>query len=110
MRKLVFDEINRPDMDRIREYLAKNAVSSDIEGLYWVELHNDLLDQRQSVHHACQPYRFAIELTQDAVCMEMLIRSKTTLRCDCIRYANALQRDFILRFADTLIEECEIRT
>jgi len=110
MRKLVFDEINKSDMGRIREYLAEHAILSEVEDLYWVELGNDLLDERQSEHRACQPYRFAIELTQDAVCMEMLIRSKTTIRCECIRYANAVQRDFILKFGDTLIQDCKIRT
>jgi hypothetical protein len=81
-----------------------------MEDLYWVEIKSDLLDERQSAHHACQPYRFAVELTHDAVHLELLIRSKTTLRCDCIRYASPIQYEFVLRFADTLIETCKVRT
>ena len=110
MRKLVLDEISAQDMERIRDYLNSNAVPSEIEDLYWVELTGDLLDERQSVHHACQPYRFAVELTPDAVHLEMLIRSRTTLLCDCIRYASPVQVQFILRFADRLVEACKVRT
>jgi hypothetical protein len=110
MRKLVFDEMSRADMDRIREYLAEKAIPSEIEDLYWVELTPDLLDERQMQHHPCQPYRFAIELSQNALSLEMLIRSKTTMRCECIKYADAIQRDFILKFGDAIIEDCKVRT
>jgi hypothetical protein len=110
MRKLVLDEILPPDMERIREYLNDKAVPSEVEDLYWVELTGDLLDERQSTHHACQPYRFAVELGKDAVYLEMLIRSRTTLLCDCIRYASPVQGQFILRFADRLIDACKVRT
>jgi hypothetical protein len=110
MRKFVLDEISRSDIQKIREYLKEAAVASEVEGLYWVELHEDVLSGEQCEHQACKPYRFAVEVCETSVSLEMLIRSAVTMRCDCIKYATSVQRDFILRFGDTLIENCKIRT
>jgi len=35
----------------------------------------------------------------------MLARSQTNLHCSCIAYATAAQRDFVLRFADKMLQE-----
>jgi len=110
VKKIVFDEINAHDMGRIRQYLEENAFPSEITDLYWVDIQDDLLDETQCQHHACKPYRFAVELTKHSVNLELLIRSKNTLRCDCIQYATPIQRDFILRFGDLIMTECKVRT
>jgi len=41
---------------------------------------------------------------------EFLIRSEKTMRCPCIAYATRQQRDFILAFADRLVERLSLRT
>ena len=41
---------------------------------------------------------------------ELLIRSEQTMRCACIDYATRQQRDFILAYADRLVEELALRT
>ena len=41
---------------------------------------------------------------------EFLIRSDQTMRCACIGYATRQQRDFILDYADRLVEDLELRT
>ena len=110
MRKFVFDEISSADMRKVRAYLDENAVRSEVEGLYWVELEEDELNIRQREHQACRPYRFAVEVDKNAVYLELLIRSAVTMRCDCVEYATPMQRETILRFGDTLIRECRIRT
>jgi hypothetical protein len=46
----------------------------------------------------------------DFVRFEFLIRSRETMRCACIGYATRVQRDFILAFADRLVEELALRT
>ena len=46
----------------------------------------------------------------DFVRFEFLIRSRETMRCTCIGYATRQQRDFILAFADRLVEDLAIRT
>ena len=110
MRKFVLDEITGPDMEKIRDYLNDNAILSEVDGLYWVELAEEHLDHEQCGHDQCKPYRFAVELCDDSVHLEMLIRSATTMRCPCIKYANQTQRDVIIRFGETIVRDCEIST
>jgi hypothetical protein len=110
MRKFVLDEISDPDIKKAREYLQEVAIASEVEGLYWVDLPADVLNGEQCEHEACKPYRFAIEVCDNSIHFEMLIRSATNMHCECITYATPVQRDFILRFGETLIGKCNIRT
>ena len=69
----------------------------------------------QFEHQNCRPFRFAVELGEPVVgdCFvrfELLIRSEQTMRCACIGYATRQQRDFILGYADRLVEELALRT
>jgi hypothetical protein len=110
MRQYLLDEIRRADIPRIREYLHGHAQAAGLEGVWWVDLPEDLLSPQQFSHHGCRPYRFAVELGDDFVRFELLIRSLQAMRCACIDYATRVQRDFILAFADRLVEDLELRT
>ena len=110
MRQYMLDEIARNDIPRVREYLNQHAVSASLDGIWWVDLPEDLLSPEQFSHQDCRPFRFAVELGDDFVRFELLIRSRETMRCACIGYATRQQRDFILAFADRLVEELALRT
>jgi hypothetical protein len=110
MRQYVLDEINRGDLPRIREYLNDHASASRLADIWWVDLPEDLLSPEQFSHRDCRPFRFAVELGDGLVRFEFLIRSLQTMRCACIGYATRGQRDFILAFADRLVEDLALRT
>jgi len=110
VRQYLLDEIRRGDLPRLREYLNGHATPSSLEGVWWVDLAEDLLSPEQSAHPECRPFRFAVELGDDFVRFELLIRSEQTMRCSCIGYATRAQRDFILAFADRLVEELALKT
>jgi hypothetical protein len=110
MRQYVLDEIARDDIPRVREYLDQHAEAARLDGIWWVDLQEDLLSPTQFSHSGCRPFRFAVELGDDFVRFEFLIRSRETMRCACIDYATRVQRDFILAFADRLVEDLAIRT
>jgi hypothetical protein len=110
MRQYLLDEISRSDTHRIRDYLGEHAQASGLQDIWWVDLQDDLLGPDQFEHKECQPFRFAIELGDDFLRFEFLIRSRNTMRCSCIDYATRQQRDFILAFADRLIDELEVKT
>lgn len=110
MRQYLLDEISRKDIPRIRDYLGERAQSSGLADIWWVDLNDDLLSADQFEHRDCAPFRFAVELGDDFVRFEFLIRSQKTLRCSCIDYATRQQRDFIMAFADRLVDELELRT
>ncbi|MBM4283963.1 MAG: hypothetical protein FJ128_01760 [Deltaproteobacteria bacterium] len=110
MRQYLLDEISRDDLPRIREYLDEHALASRLDDVWWVNLGDDLLGPVQFEHQECRPFRFAVEVGDRFVRFEFLIRSEKTMRCPCIAYATRQQRDFILAFADRLVERLSLRT
>jgi hypothetical protein len=110
MRQYLLDEINRSDYQRLRDYLTEHAQASGLQDVWWVDLPEDLLSPEQFAHQDHQPFRFAIELGDEYLRIEFLIRSRNTMRCSCIGYATRQQRDFILAFADRLVEELKLKT
>jgi hypothetical protein len=110
MQQYLLDEIARADLPRVQEYLSEHALASILEGVWWVDLPEDLLSPEQFEHRQCRPFRFAVELGEDFVRFEFLIRSRETMHCACIGYATRQQRDFILAWADRMVEELSLRT
>jgi hypothetical protein len=110
MRQYLLDEISRSDYDRLKGYLTDHAQASGLQDVWWVDLPADLLSPEQFEHQDCQPFRFAIELGDDYLRIEFLIRSRNTMRCSCIGYATRQQRDFIMAFADRLVDDLVLKT
>ncbi len=115
MRQYLLDEIARSDIPRVREYLNEHATASSLNDVWWVDLPEDLLSPVQFEHRECRPFRFAVEVGEPVagdsfLRFELLIRSREKMRCACIDYATRQQRDFILAFADRLVEELALRT
>jgi hypothetical protein len=110
MRQYLLDEISQSDYIRLRDYLTEHAQASGLQDVWWVDLPADLLSPEQFEHQDCQPFRFAVELGDDFVRVEFLIRSRNTMRCSCIGYATRQQRDFILAFTDRLVDDLILQT
>ncbi len=115
MRQYMLDEISRSDTSRVRDYLNEHAAAAGLEGIWWVDLPEDLLSPEQFEHRDCRPFRFAVELGEpdvgdSFVRFEFLVRSREKMRCACIGYATRVQRDFILAFADRLVDDLALRT
>jgi len=109
MRQLVIDQLSREERANIESYLKRTLKTGPVEGVYWLEVPQDLLSNDQRDHDGCGPFFFAVELEAEAVSFELLVRSQTNLHCSCIAYASSAQRDFVLRFADTMLQEEQIR-
>ena len=110
MRHLLFDEISSSDMERLEKHLQQHAEAGPIDQVYFVEFPDDLLAGDQRIHENCRPYCFALETGKSWIKIELLVRSRNTLHCSCIQYTNREQTDFILRFSERLIRECDLRT
>jgi hypothetical protein len=108
MRQYRIDELRFSDYEKIKEHLDAQYGNSQVDGIYWVPLEDDFIDEVQTAHAACQPFYFAVELSPQAISFELLIRTRKRMRCDCIRYANSQQRDHIFRFADRLFEKLKL--
>ncbi len=110
MRAYLIDEISRADMANIREVLEKQACSSGIEGLYWLEIPEALLSDLQRCHHVCRPHVIAVELGQSWLKMEFLVRNITRIQCPCTAYCTPAQRDYIIQYAHHLLETLRVKT
>ena len=110
MRQYLIDQLSREEQANIESYLKRTLTPGPVDGLYWIELPQDLLSGDQQGHVVdCGPFFFAVELEAEAVCFELLVRSQSNLHCTCIAYATPSQRDFVLRFADQMLEGEQIR-
>jgi hypothetical protein len=110
MRAYLIDEISNSDMEKIEDFLHRNAIKSGMEGIFWVKVPAEFLSEAQRQHKACQPHVFAVELGPGFVKLELYIRSLLNMHCNCPALGTPHQLDFIIRFADGMIDGLHIRT
>ncbi len=108
MRQYRIDELRPKDYENLKAHLDEHYRPSRMEQLYWVPLQENLLNEVQAAHTKCQPFCFAVELKQNSITFEFLIRTKNRIRCDCISYATPAQRESIIYFADNLFGTLKI--
>lgn len=110
MRQFVIDELSPMERDNIDSYLKRNLTQGPMAGLYWLELPEDILSTIQKSHEECAPFRLGVEIEERCVRFELLVRSTTNLHCKCIAHANKEQRQYVLNFIDTMLDEEQIRS
>ena len=110
MKQYVIDELRPIDYKLVKAYLEENFSSSDVDGIYWIQLDQNILTEIQVEHTNCQPFYFAVELESDLITFELLIRTKKRIRCDCMGYATEKQRNWLIRLADSIFDTLEIKT
>jgi hypothetical protein len=110
MKQYVIDEIRPPDYEKIKGYLNDTLGDSGVDGLYWVPVDEAVLSEVQLAHDACAPFFIALELGTDRLAAELLVRSRSRVRCDCIHCADQRQRDWIIQTVDAIFEKLEIIT
>jgi hypothetical protein len=110
LRQYVIDEVSSPDIEKINDYLRKRLDAASLDDLYWLEMKPDMLSDLQTAHKACQPHAVAVEVGENWVKFELLVRSRMKLHCRCYAYALPAQRDYIMEVADRMVQDLRIRT
>lgn len=110
MKQYVIDEIRLQDYGKIKAYLDDTLGESGVEGLYWLPVDESILSEVQEAHNECAPFFMALELGEDRLAGELLVRTRKRVRCDCIHYADDRQRDWLIRTVDAIFEKLEIVT
>jgi hypothetical protein len=105
----MIDQLTRQERDNIDSYLKRTLKQGSLEGMYWLPVPQDLLAEAQQGHDSCGPFYVAVDIDEASVRFELLIRSQSNLHCSCIAYATKAQRDYVLQYADTMLEEELIR-
>ncbi len=110
MKQYVIDELRPGEHEKLKAYLEANYAVPGVDGLYWIPVAPELLTETQKSHSDCQPFYFALELLPDRLACELLVRTNQRIRCQCIRYATASQRDWLFEVVDAIFERLEIIT
>jgi hypothetical protein len=110
MRQYLIDELRSEDFQKLKAYLDENFGASSVEGIYWIPLRSEILNEVQLAHTQCQPYCFAVELGPERLACELLVRTTTRVRCDCIQYATEVQRNWIIQSIDAIFEKLNLKT
>jgi len=108
MRSYLVQELRAIDMKTITSHLREHY-KTPLEGLFWLPLPRNLWAETQKEHaQECGPYYMALELGQDWLKLELLVRSQQKLRCHCIVYADSRQREAMIDSVDELIRNRDI--
>ena len=110
MKQYVIDELRSKDYQKVKQYLDEKYGPVEMGGIYWVPLASKVLTEIQQQHADCQPFYVAIELYEDQLALELLVRTKNRIRCDCIGYADTDQRIWIMDLIDAMCERLDIMT
>lgn len=110
MKQYVIDEVRPADHEKLKAYLDGHFGPAEMGSIYWIPVDPSLYDETQGAHADCQPLYFAVELTGTALIVELLVRTKNRVRCDCIRYATEAQFLWLIRVMDAIFEKLELKT
>ncbi|MBW1841278.1 MAG: hypothetical protein JRI75_05745 [Deltaproteobacteria bacterium] len=110
MKQYVIDELRLEDYETIKAYMDENFGSAALGGVYWLALDRKMLTDIQISHTECQPFYFVVDLEPNLMACELLVRTKTRMRCSCISYATEKQRNWIIQVVDAIFEKLEIKT
>ncbi len=109
MRWLVIDELLPGDSIRLAERLDAMELGSGITGLNWLPLPESLLSAIQQEHTAsCGPHVMALEVEDTLVRLELLVRARARLRCDCLHYASPALVAHMADYLSQLLAELQI--
>ena len=108
MKQYVVDQLRYPDYVKLKGFLDQRYGEAAMGAVYWLPLDPDVLAPIQSEHLECQPHVAAVELGETRLSMELLVRTRSRIRCKCIAYATQEQRNWLIRRVDDMLEQLGI--
>ncbi len=109
MKQYIIDGLRPNDYSELKKYLDANLEASPISSIYWLELPREILTPMQKEHKECKPHVFALVLENDYLSIELLVRIKKSIRCDCMGYALPEQREWLFNKVDMIFDRLGIR-
>jgi hypothetical protein len=101
---LLIDELLDAEIKKAKEYLNSNTRKSPIDGLYWLELPEEILDNKQNNYkNKNEPLKIAIEVGKNWVRIELLLRSESLTNIGGGEL-NDIQEKFLIIFYNSIID------
>jgi hypothetical protein len=109
MRSYYIDEFVPGELERLTERLDSMKLSAGMEELYWLPVPKNLLTPIQKKHEReCGPYVLILEILDEALRLELLVRARNRLRCDCVAYADQRMVSHMIGYLHALLDELKI--
>jgi hypothetical protein len=108
MKQYVVDQLRYPDYEKLKGFLDQTYGAAAMGSIYWIPLAVELLSPVQREHTACGPHVAAVEIDETRLSVELLVRTLSRVRCNCVAYATAEQRDWLIRRVDDILAQLGI--
>ncbi|MGE9986049.1 hypothetical protein [Desulfovibrio sp. SGI.169] len=109
MRWYVVDDLSAGETARLAQALRDMEFSSGVDSLYWLPVPENLLSPVQRKHAVdCGPHALGLELEEHSLRLELLVRARGRLRCDCVHYAGPELRARMIAYLDQLMADLQI--
>lgn len=108
MKQYLVDGLGIQDTHRLKKVLDVRLGTRVLEAIYWVPVPEAVLTPIQKAHAECAPHVVALLLEEGRISCEFLIRTMKVIRCDCMAYATAEQRIWIMDMVDDLLGEASV--
>ncbi len=106
MRSYVIDDLTCDQCQNITKQLDAMNLGSGIEGIYWLPIPQTFYSDIQKEHmEKCGPYIMALEIDEACLRLELLVRAKSILHCNCVSYAQPELEQYIMRYVDSLLTQ-----
>ncbi|THB69916.1 MAG: hypothetical protein D6E12_03615 [Desulfovibrio sp.] len=110
MRGYMIDELTQEDIQRLGQALKDMGLESSVLGLYWLDVPQELLSEEQAAHsESCGPHSMGLEVEENWIRMELLVRARKIIRCSCVAYATPEQREHMITYLDSLLADLDIK-
>lgn len=104
MKQYLIDGLRPEDYEKLKRYCDETFGKPSLGSIYWVEIEPSLLNEQQKAHLKCQPHYFTLELEQQHLSCELLVRIKKNIKCDCMGYADKRQREWLMDSVDGILD------
>jgi len=109
MKCYVVDSLNYKDISSLKELLFKKFGNPLIDEIFHITIDSSVLSAEQKNHTDCSPHYFSLFLEKDKLTAEMLIRSKKTIRCSCMGYADDRQILWLIDLVNDILQEAGVK-
>jgi hypothetical protein len=110
MKQYVIDELRAADYQALKNYFDEHYGPAALKGIYWIPLPAEVLTAVQQEHRECQPHYVAVDLDQNRIACELLVRTQNRVRCNCIGYATDKQFSWFIALIDDIFNRLKIMT
>lgn len=108
MKQYLIDGLSPYDYEKLKRYCDETFGPPSLGSIYWVAIAPEILNEEQRAHVDCQPHYFVLELEQQHLSCELLVRIKNSIKCDCMGYADKKQREWFMDRVDGILDGLDI--